>query len=320
MTQDRLTKSGRSLPTSLCLTVGAALLVSACGGQLSGTTGGNQKKIGLALSTLSNPFFVSLRDGSQKAADSAGMKLLIADAQDDNSKQADEINNFITQKVDVLIVNPTDSDAVVPAVQKANDAGIPVIAVDRSSNGGKVTSFIASDNVDAGKKAAVELIKAVPQSADVAMLIGVPGASAARDRGMGFTQALGDTSVNTKGVHLVAQQVASFKRDQALNVMQNILTANAKLAGVFTQNDDMGLGAVQAIKAKGPSVKVSVVSIDGIPEARAAVKSGDIAADIAQQPDLMGRRAVETAKKITDKQSVSPEQKVPVVVVTKSNA
>jgi ribose transport system substrate-binding protein len=296
------------------------LLLAACGGQLSGATGGNKRKIGFAVSTLANPFFVSLRDGAQKKASSAGYDLLVADAQDDNAKQADQIGNFITQKVDVLIVNPTDSDAVSPSIRKANGANIPVIALDRSANAGSVASFIASDNVSAGKLGAEQLIRAVPQGAKVAMLVGVPGASAARDRGQGFIAGLADSSVNTKGATLVAQQVANFKRDEALNVMQNILTANPDLNGVFCQNDDMALGAVQAVKAKGLTGKVFIVGVDGIPEARAAVKAGDISADIAQRPDVMGRIGVETAQKIINKQSVPANQKVPLQVLTKENA
>ena len=300
--------------------VAVLLVLGSCGGQLSGSVGGNKKKVGFALSTLANPFFVSLRDGAQKAADSNNVQLLVADAQDDNAKQADQISNFITQKVDVIVVNPTDSDAVTPAVQKANAAKIPVIAVDRKASGGELASFIASDNVKAGRLGAEQLVKAVPAGAKLAMLVGVPGASAARDRGQGFKDGLADPSVNSKKAQLVTEQVANFKRDQGLNVMQNILTSNPDIAGVFCQNDDMALGAVQAIKAKNLTGKVFVVSVDGIPDARAAVKAGDILSDIAQQPDVMGRMAVETAAKIADKKSVSADLKVDLKVLTKASA
>ncbi|TMQ30554.1 MAG: substrate-binding domain-containing protein, partial [Planctomycetota bacterium] len=174
------------------------------------------KKIGLALSTLNNPFFVSLRDGAQIAADQAGVQLVVADGANDSARQADEIANFITQQLSVMLVNPTDSDAVIPSVQKANDAKIPVIALDRASNGGALASFIASNNVVAGRDAAQLLLEAVPQGAKVAMLVGVPGASAARDRGQGFTDALADKTMNSKGATLVTQQVANFDRGQAL--------------------------------------------------------------------------------------------------------
>jgi ribose transport system substrate-binding protein len=298
--------------------VGAAASASTSASAPGNTATG--KKIGLALSTLSNPFFVSVRDGAQKAATAAGAQLVVADAADDNAKQADELSNFVTQKLDVIIVNPTDSDAVVSSVKKANDGKIPVIAVDRGANGGTIDSLIASNNVQAGKLGAEQLVKAVPQDAKVGMLVGVPGASAARDRGQGFKDALGDKSVNTKNVTLVVEQVANFKRDEALNVMQNMLTAHPDLAGVYAQNDDMALGAVQAVKAKSLTGKVAIVGTDGIADATSAIKSGDMYATVAQQPDTMGQLAVENAVKLIQGQTIPKTIDVPLKVVTKDNA
>jgi ribose transport system substrate-binding protein len=278
------------------------------------------KKIGLALSTLNNPFFVSLRDGAQKAADQAGVQLVVADGANDSARQADEIANFITQQLSVMLVNPTDSDAVIPSVQKANDAKIPVIALDRASNGGALASFIASNNVVAGRDAAQLLLEAVPQGAKVAMLVGVPGASAARDRGQGFTDALADKTMNSKSATLVTQQVANFDRGQALNVMQNILTANPDIAGVFCQNDEMALGAVQAIKARSLSDKVAIVGIDGSPDAITAIKAGEMYATVAQQPDIMGQLGVASAVEILNGQTPPKQIDVPLKTVTKANA
>ena len=278
------------------------------------------KKIGLALSTLNNPFFVSLRDGAQKAADQAGVQLVVADGANDSARQADEIANFITQQLSVMLVNPTDSDAVIPSVQKANDAKIPVIALDRASNGGALASFIASNNVVAGRDAAQLLLEAVPHGAKVAMLVGVPGASAARDRGQGFTDALADKTMNSKGATLVTQQVANFDRGQALNVMQNILTANPDIAGVFCQNDEMALGAVQAIKARSLSDKVAIVGIDGSPDAITAIKAGEMYATVAQQPDVMGQLGVASAVEILNGQTPPKQIDVPLKTVTKANA
>ncbi len=298
----------------------AMLLLAACGGGGTAPAATHKITIGLALSTLSNPFFVTLRDGAQQAATAAGAELRVADAANDSAKQADQISNFITEKVDVIIVNPTDSDAVVAAVQKANSAGIPVIAVDRNANGGSLSSFIASNNVQAGKLGAKELLKVVSQNGKVAMLVGVPAASAARDRGKGFKDALADSTINSKGATLVTEQVANFKRDEGLNVMQNILTANPGLNGVFAQNDEMALGAVQAIKAKGLTGKVFVVGVDGIDDAIAAIKAGDMTATVQQQPAVMGKLAVEAAVKIAKHQSVDATQDVPLKVITKENA
>jgi ribose transport system substrate-binding protein len=312
--------NARRVFSATALTMAASLLLAACGGG-GGTSGGTSKpKIGLALSTLNNPFFVTLKNGADQAASSGGAQLVVADGQNDNARQADEVSTFITQQVKVIIVNPTDSDAVVPSVTKANQAKIPVIAVDRKSNGGTLASFIASNNVEAGKLGAQELLKTVSQGAKVAMLVGVPGASAAVDRGKGFKDALADTSINSKRVTLVAEQTANFARDQALTVMQNILTAHPDITGVFAQNDEMALGAVQAIKAKGKAGKVFVVGVDGIADAVTAVKAGDMYATVAQQPDMMGKLAVEAAIKLAKGQSVAAKEDVPLKVITKANA
>ncbi|MBE3590591.1 MAG: D-ribose ABC transporter substrate-binding protein [Firmicutes bacterium] len=284
----------------------AALLLAACGGggagggSESGGQGGGKKQVtvGLALSTLNNPYFVTLRDGAQKAADAAGVKLIVADAGNDLSKQTSQIEDFITQKVDVIVVNPVDSDGIVPAVQKANDAHIPVIAVDRGVNGGKVATTIASDNVEAGKMAAEALFKALGGSGKVAELEGVPGASATRDRGKGFDQAVQANS----GIQVVAKQTANFDRSQGLSVMENILQANPDLNGVFAENDEMALGALQAIKNAGKAVKV--VGIDGTDDALKAIKAGDMVATVAQQPEWMGKTAVEDAVKLAQGGSI----------------
>jgi ribose transport system substrate-binding protein len=150
--------------------------------------------------------------------------------------------------------------------------------------------------------------------------VGVPGASAARDRGQGFTDALADKTMNSKGAALVTQQVANFDRGQALNVMQNILTANPDIAGVFCQNDEMALGAVQAIKARGLSDKVAIVGIDGSPDAITAIKAGEMYATVAQQPDIMGQLGVASAVEILNGQTPPKQIDVPLKTVTKANA
>jgi ribose transport system substrate-binding protein len=139
--------------------------------------------IGLALSTLQNPFFVTLRDGAQGAADEAGATLSVSDAQDDAQQQADDIQDFITQAVDVILINPVDSAAIVPSIEAANEAGIPVFTVDRGAEGGEVVTHIASDNVLGGRLASEYLFELIGEAGTVAQLEGVPGASATNDRG-----------------------------------------------------------------------------------------------------------------------------------------
>jgi ribose transport system substrate-binding protein len=296
-----------------------ALLLAACQGgggstSPSASAGGGSKTIGLALSTLNNPFFVTLRDGAQAKAQELGLTLEVADGQDDLAKQISQVEDFITKKVAVIIVNPVDSDGIVPAVKKANDAKIPVITVDRAANGGTVASHIASDNVAGAKAACDELLKQV-SSGNVVELEGLAGTSAARDRGKGCKDAIDAQS----SVKLVASQTADFARDKGLNVMQNLLQANPDMKGVFAQNDEMALGAVQAIAAAGKSSQITVVGFDAVDDALAAIKAGKMAATIAQQPKLMGETAMTTAKDIVDGKTVETSQPVEVKLVTKDN-
>ena len=247
--------------------------------------------IGLSLSTLNNPFFVTLRDGALDAAKEFDVKLIVVDAQDNPAKQLNDIEDLIQQKVDLIIINPTDSDAIVTAVESANEAGIPVITVDRAANGGRVVVHIASDNVAGGRMAAEIVAKALGGKGKVVELVGIPGTSAARDRGKGFEEEL----KKYPGLKLVAKQVANFNRAEGLTVMENILQAHPGIDAVFAQNDEMALGAIEAIKEAGKLGKIIVVGFDAIPDAVEAVKKGEMYATIAQQPYKMGYLAVSKA-------------------------
>lgn len=259
--------------------------------------------IGVSISTLNNPFFVELRDGINSEADEYGYDVTVLDAQDDTATQLDQIDDLIAQKVDIIIVNPVDSDAITSAVEAANDAGIPVITVDRSANGGVVATHIASDNVAGGKMAGEYLLELVGQNAKVVELQGVPGASATVDRGEGFHSAV-DGKLN-----VVSSVTANFNRSEGLSVMEDLLEANPGLVGVFAHNDEMALGAIQALKAAGRT-NVVVVGFDATDDAKNAVKEGTMAATVAQQPKLMGTLSIDYAKKILDGKDV--DKSVPV--------
>lgn len=246
--------------------------------------------VGLSLSTLNNPFFVALRDGALQAAQKAGINLVILDAQDRVDKQVSDIEDLVQRRVWVLLINPTDSAVVVPAIQRANQAGIPVITVDRAANGGQVAYHIASDNVAGGRMAAEFICTLLKGRGRVVELEGIPGTSAARDRGQGFNAYLRE---RCPGVTVVARQTANFDRAQGLSVMENILQAQPQIDAVLAHNDEMALGALQAIKASGR--KIAVVGFDATPDALKAVEACDMAATVAQQPAEMGRLAVERA-------------------------
>ncbi len=269
--------------------------------------------VGLSISTLNNPFFVDLRDGAQAAAKRLKVNLVVLDAQNDSAREASQIEDLIQKKVSVIAINPTDSDAIAPTIRKIEAAKIPVITVDRGANGVTVAAHIASDNVAGGKMAAQYVAKRLNGKGNVVMLEGIAGTSAARDRGKGFRDGL----KAFPGIKLVAVQTADFDRAKGLSVMENILQSQKKIDAVFAQNDEMALGAIQAIEAAKRQKEMFVVGFDAIGDALAAVKAGTMAATIAQQPKEMGRLAVEAAVKITRKQSVPKFTPVPLKLVTK---
>ncbi|MCA1715786.1 MAG: D-ribose ABC transporter substrate-binding protein [Actinobacteria bacterium] len=299
-----------TLVAALLLAVLAMALATGC--QRGGGEGGGAR-IGLSVSTLNNPFFVTLRDGAQSAADEAGAELIVSDAQNDTAQQQDDIQNFVTQQVNVILVNPVDSDAVVPAIEAANQANIPVIALDRGASGGEIATTIASDNVQGGNLAGEELIQ-LAGSGSVAQLEGTPGAEPARDRGQGFQDAIDTQSA----LELVASQTANFDRAEGLNVTENILQANPDIVGIFAQNDEMALGAVQALGSDAGS-EVKIVGFDAIEDALSAIEEGTMNATIAQRPEEIGSLGVENAIRVIGGESVEENIPVEVELVTQEN-
>jgi ribose transport system substrate-binding protein len=303
--------------------IATLLLVAGCAPAFSLEAPGNveetsvsEKKpeeitVGLSLSTLSNPFFVSLEEGVTKLADENGTKVVTVDAQDDSAKQSNDINDLIQQNVDVLLINPVDSAAISPAVEAANSANIPVILVDRTSDSGEVVTLVASDNVAGGEMAAQYIVDTVGEGATTIQLEGVPGASATNERGQGFM------NVAEKSLNVVDSQTANFDRAEGLTVMENMLQGNADIKAVFAQNDEMGLGAIEAIKGAGLEDQITVVSFDGTEGGLKAIEDGSLAATVAQQPDKMGRLALQAAYDYFAGEDIPEKIDSPLELVTK---
>jgi ribose transport system substrate-binding protein len=296
----------------LVVVVLASSLAAGCQRGGGGGEGGGPR-IGLSISTLNNPFFVTLRNGAQDAAKKEGAELIVADAQNDAATQQDDVQNFVTQQVDAILVNPVDSEAVVPAVEAANQADIPVIALDRGASGGEIATLIASNNVQGGRMAGEELIELVG-SGPVAQLEGIPGASPTRDRGQGFEEVINEQDA----VELVASQTANFLRAEGLNVTENILQSNPEIKGIFAQNDEMAMGAVRALGNRA-GTDVKIVGFDAIEEALNAIQDGKMNATVAQQPAKIGSLGVENAIKVIDGESVPENIPVEVKLVTQEN-
>ncbi|MDO4698942.1 MAG: ribose ABC transporter substrate-binding protein RbsB [Pasteurellaceae bacterium] len=286
--------------TSLALALGLTFSVSAMA----------KDTIALAISTLDNPFFVTLKEGAEKKAKELGYELVVLDSQNDPAKELANVEDVTVRGAKVLLINPTDSEAVGNAVAVANKKNIPVITLDRGANKGDIVSHIASDNVAGGKMAGDFIAEKVGKNAKVIQLEGIAGTSAARERGEGFKQA-----VEANQFELLASQPADFDRTKGLNVMENLLASHGAAKAVFAQNDEMALGALRAIKAAGKDILV--VGFDGTDDAVKAVEGGKLAATIAQQPEKIGELGVETAEKVLKGEKVEAQIPVPLKVIAK---
>jgi ribose transport system substrate-binding protein len=297
----------------LTRTLSVLLCVLMIGGAAASVTSAAAPQIGLAVSTLNNPFFVDLRDGALEAADKAGLSITVADAQNDPNRQLSQIENFIQQGVSIILVNPCDSAAIVPAIKAANKANIPVITVDRGADGGEVVCHIASDNVEGGRMAGEFLAKLVDYKGKLVELEGIPGTSAARDRGAGFNEVIKKYS----DIKIVARQEAGFDRAKGMTVMENILQAQPEIDGIFCHNDEMALGALRAVEAAGRLSAIKIVGFDATDDAVKSVKDGKLVATVAQKPRVMGSMAVDTAKQVLDGVKVDEFIPVPLELVVK---
>lgn len=305
----------------LALFLSMVLLLGACGKTGLGNSSASSSKevtkkaakdlkLGVSISTTNNPYFVAMKDGLDKFAGEKKVSLKVADAQDDAARQADDIQNFISQNVDAILINPVDSKAVVSSIKAANSANIPVILIDRGSEGGDVLTTVASDNVEAGKMAAEFVVKELGEKAKAFELSGVPGASATVDRGKGFNKI-----AKTK-LDILSSQSANFDRAKALNTAQNMIQGHKDVQVIFAQNDEMALGAAQAVKSAGLK-DILIVGIDGQPDAHDAIKNGDITATIAQQPAKMGEIAIQAAIDHYQGKKVKKTTVSPIYLVTK---
>lgn len=277
-----------------------------------GTAGvaASKPTIALVVKTLNNPFFIEMQKGAEEAAQKAGVNLLVqaADREVDVERQMQIIENLIERKVSALCITPSGSREIVPVIVKANKAGIPVVIVDTRADekalaaaGGKIATFIGSDNYDGGKLAAGFMTGKLGDKGNIVVLEGIPGHETGDERLRGFREVI----AKSPGLKIVASQPANWERDQGFNVFQNILQAHPEVNALFACSDLMALGALEAIASAGKTGKILVVGFDAQPEARAAVKKGTMGATVAQFPSRMGATAVDNAVRLLRGEAIS---------------
>lgn len=313
-------KAVKFIAITLCLVLTVSIFAGCNNntGAKGGTNSGTEKiTIGLSMNTLNNPFFVDVKDGAQKAADENNVNLIVTDARNDSATQVADVENLIQKKPAAIIIDPTDSDAIVAAIESCNAAGIPVITMDREANGGDVASHIGYDAIKSGTIAGNFLLDTFKdqKSVNVVEIQGIMGTNVAQERSKGFN----DTIKTETKFKKVATQAADFDRAKAMTVMENILQANKNIDCVYAANDEMGLGAIEAIAAAKRLDEITVVSCDAIDPALEKIRSGELKATIAEPPFFLGKEGLKIALDVINKKTVEKITKLDNQLVTKDN-
>ena len=261
--------------------------------------------IGMTVPGLQFPFFVTMKAEAEAAADKLGVKLLFIDAQNASDKQMAALENFSAQKVDGILISPLTTDSLVPAIEDAAQKGIPVATVDRKANTEAVLIHVGADNVEGGRAAARFIIDKLGDQGSVIELEGTPGSSAAVDRKAGF-----DEVIKASKVKLLVSQTAEFSRSKGQTVMENLMQSNPEFDAVFGANDEMIIGAIEAMSAAGIDLKKKVtIGFDATTDAMTYMKNGKLNATIDQFPGQQASLALEAlVDKIKNKKD--PAEKV----------
>ena len=239
--------------------------------------------------TLSNEYWQTMAGGYEEAAAEKGVTIDIIDVptEQDTEQQLNRLQTSLAQGYDAIMVSPITPTNLIPALQQATEAGIPIVNVDEKVDpaaaeeaGAELASVIASDNRDAGARAAQWMIENIPEGGQVAIIEGKAGNQSGLDRKEGFQEAIEAAGT----FEIVASQPADWDGAQALNVATNILQANPDIVGFYAANDTMALGVVEAVRAAGKLDQVAIIGTDAIPAALAAVEAGDLEGTVAQFP------------------------------------
>jgi ribose transport system substrate-binding protein len=310
----------------------AAVLVAACGGD--DDEGGATKKgaqaehcgadgkylIGMSQANLAEPYREVMDDDIRKAASKIPQfEVKFADAAQDNAKQVSDVENFLTQQIDLLIISPNEAKPLTGVVKKAYDKKIPVVVLDRKVEGDAYTTFIGADNTEIGRQAGDYVAKELlPEGGNVVELKGLPGATPAQEREAGFKEGIQSVS----GIKIIATGVGDWLREKGQQQFEAILQAKDDIDVVYSQNDPMAEGAYLAAKSAGRVNDMKIIGIDALPIPSGGIKAveeGRLSATFTYPTG--GREAIDAAKKILiDCGSAAKTQTLPTQLITKDNA
>jgi inositol transport system substrate-binding protein len=301
-----------------CYSLLAALFLFSCNQSKTGDGGeGSEKKllIGATMLSMQNEFIVNVSDEMEAKAKELNVELITVDAERSALKQVEQVESFIAQGVDAIIMNPCGVEASSPAVKLAMDAKIPIINVN-SETSAKPTAFVGSDDTESARIAMRYIAEKLGGKGNILMMHGFMGQAAQIKRDNGAKEIM----KANPGLKLLAEQTGEWDRAKAMSLAENwIQSYGQQIHAIFAQNDEMGMGAVKALEAAGLKGKVLVVSVDAIPDALQAVKKGSLDATVFQNAKEQGSKAIETAVKAARKESVDQEVLIPFQLVTKEN-
>ncbi len=301
------------------LTVAAlALTLGACGGQLAGDSG-DQKRVGFIPKSLNQEYWVNTEKGAQAGAKAKGAKVLTKAAGDDTQivEQIDLVENLLAQKVDALVIAPADSDLLKPVLEKAAKR-IPVVLFDSDIPDWKPkTAYVGTENKVGGEKAGEYIAKLLKGKGTLAIISGIPGSQVGIERVDGVKAGLKKAEAKTR---IVKEITGQFDREQAVGAMEDILQTNSDVDAVFAANDQMALGAIQAIAAHKKTDDIKLIGFDGALETTQAILGGDMQATIAQDPYGMAKVGVEEALAKLDGKRVKKKVDTGAKLITPDNA
>jgi len=289
---------------------------------LSPASAASKGSIGVSLLTLDNPFFKVIGDNIASEGRKRGYDVIVVSGDKDVAKQSNQIKDFIVKKVSAIVLSPCDSKSIVPVIQEANAAGIPVFTVDIPCNepGVKIATQIATDNYGGGKEAAQAMIEALGEAGGKVAVLHFKQAESCQLRVKGFREVIDAHNAGGKAkIDIVAELESGGAKDQGYKAAEDTLQANPDLRGIFAINDPAALGARAALEKAGKTDQIVIVGFDGQPEGKQAIKEGKIYADPIQFPDKMGVQIVDAIIKQSKGETLPPQMLIPTSLYKKAD-
>ncbi len=279
--------------------------------------------IGVSLLTLDNPFFKVIGDSIAAEGKANGYETIVVSGDKDVAKQGNQIKDFIVKKVSAIVLSPCDSKAIIPVIQEANAAGIPVFTVDIPCNepGVKIVTQIATDNYGGGREAGAAMIEALGEAGGRIAVLHFKQAESCLLRVKGFREVIDGHNAKSKGrIEIVTELESGGAKDQGYKAAEDALQAHPDLRGIFAINDPAALGARAALEKAGKTQQVLIVGFDGQPEAKQAIKEGKLYADPIQFPDKMGVQIVSAILRHSKGETLPAQMLIPTSLYRRADA